>query len=161
MYACHTSVICASAGPSIHRRILRWERDGMFVAWGMEECDVLCIFELAIFIECTLVGFWLRRHIRGHLWSCQKAKIKRCQLNHGHMPTCSVQRLECDRNVVDLNGMYQFPRWMFDGKVVPQWFVVSWSHRSSSNKERTEGRRCLPLTRPDAGVYKHKSELTW
>ena len=45
-YVSHTSVISASASVSIHR----WERDGIVVAWGIEEHDMLCIFKLAIFV---------------------------------------------------------------------------------------------------------------
>ena len=61
----HTIIVCD--GHSIYR----WKRDGVFVAWGMEELDILSFSELAILIECTLVRVILRGHIKG----CSSATI--------------------------------------------------------------------------------------
>ena len=53
----HTSNICNSVSFD------RQKRDGVFVTWGVEPWDILCIFELAILIQCTLVRVRLRGHI--------------------------------------------------------------------------------------------------
>lgn len=44
-----TLIVCDSL--SVHR----WKRDRVFVARGMEELDVLGLFELAILVERTLI----------------------------------------------------------------------------------------------------------
>ena len=44
-----TLIVCDSL--SVHR----WKRDQVFVARGMEELDVLGLFELAILVERTLI----------------------------------------------------------------------------------------------------------
>jgi len=53
----HTSVISNSL--LIHR----WKRDRVFVTWRIEPWDILGIFELAVVIECTLVGVRWSQHI--------------------------------------------------------------------------------------------------
>jgi hypothetical protein len=54
-------------GLSIHR----WKRDGVVVARGMEELDILSFLELAILIKCTLVRVILMAHIK----QCTSATI--------------------------------------------------------------------------------------
>ena len=44
--------------------INRWEGDGVLVAQGMKELDILSILKLAILVERTLVGVILRQHIK-------------------------------------------------------------------------------------------------